>query len=132
MCGIFGMAGLPRDDLQCIVEAATAALGHRGPDGQGCYVASTPYPVALGHRRLSIIDLSPEANQPFWDSSDRYVIVFNGEVYNYKELIPPLEAAGHLFRTRSDTEVVLAALVVWGEAALPRLDGMFALLRINS
>jgi len=126
MCGLFGFAGFDRALSPAEVkafEAATATLAHRGPDNQGGWTAGGTY---LGHRRLSIIDLSATANQPFQDDSGRHVLIYNGEVYNYLELKAELEAEGVPFRTSSDTEVVLEALKRWGRQALNRFDGMFA------
>lgn len=121
MCGIWFSLGFAPDPAHIDVVA------HRGPDGSGWRVfESTAGPVALGHRRLSIIDLSDAAAQPMTYAEDRYRIVFNGEIYNYLELRDELRAAGHHFRTASDTEVLLAAYAEWGEAALDRLVGMFA------
>src|SRR5262249_5574746 len=85
-------------------------------------------PVALGHRRLSIIDLSDAAAQPMAYADDRYWVTYNGEIYNYLELRDELAALGHVLHTRSDTEVLLAAHAEWGEGALDRLNGMFALV----
>src|SRR5262245_59945007 len=121
MCGIWFSLGFP-PDLTHI-----DAVAHRGPDGSGWRVfESTVGPVALGHRRLSIIDLSDAALQPMSYADGRYWVVYNGEIYNYLELRAELQAAGHQFRTESDTEVLLAAYSEWGEAALDRLVGMFA------
>lgn len=101
-------------------------LAHRGPDDHGVWVdASTG--VALGHRRLSILDLSPAGHQPMVSASGRYVMVFNGEIYNFPDLRTKLEACGVRFRGASDTEVLLAAIDRWGlEVALKRAHGMFA------
>ncbi|OQP66880.1 hypothetical protein A3860_00485 [Niastella vici] len=99
----------------------TDAMAHRGPDADGFFTNDT---IALGHRRLSIIDLSSSANQPIADHTGRYLIIFNGEIYNYrdvKKLLPE-----YPFSTNSDTEVLLAAYSKWGEACLPYLKGMFA------
>jgi asparagine synthase (glutamine-hydrolysing) len=123
MCGIAGI--LTRDPLSDAAKplgAMTDALAHRGPDSQGHWVSGS---VALGHRRLSILDLSDSGRQPMIDADRRFVIVFNGEIYNYVELRAQLESR-YSFRTSSDTEVLLAAWREWGEAALPRLYGMFA------
>jgi len=103
-----------------------ARLKHRGPDSQGVW-SSPDGAIALGFRRLAIIDLSPAGDQPMHSSDRRYTLVFNGEIYNFATLRRELEAIGHHFRGRSDTEVILAAVVQWGvEAAVKRLQGMFA------
>ena len=121
MCGIWFSLGFAPD------PACIAAVSHRGPDGSGWRVfESAAGPVALGHRRLSIIDLSDAALQPMSYAGGRYWMVYNGEIYNYLELREELREAGHPFRTDSDTEVLLAAYSHWGEAALSRLVGMFA------
>ncbi|MGD2253560.1 MAG: asparagine synthetase B, partial [Anaerolineales bacterium] len=96
---------------------------HRGPDGDGCFVAG---PVGLGHRRLAIIDLSAAANQPLSNQAGDLWIVYNGEVYNFESLRDDLEKKGHLFKTRTDSEVVLHAYEEWGEACVDRFNGMFA------
>jgi asparagine synthase (glutamine-hydrolysing) len=121
MCGIWFSLGLAPD------PAHIDAVAHRGPDGSGWRVfESTVGPVTLGHRRLSIIDLSDAALQPMSYANGRYWIVYNGEIYNYVELREELQEAGHRFMTQSDTEVLLAAYAHWGEAALDRFVGMFA------
>jgi asparagine synthase (glutamine-hydrolysing) len=121
VCGIWFSLGFAPD------RANIDVVAHRGPDGSGWKVfRSVAGPVALGHRRLSIIDLSDAAQQPMAYADERYWIVYNGEIYNYIELRGELEAAGRRFRTQSDTEVLLAALAQWGQAALDRLVGMFA------
>ncbi len=98
-------------------------ITHRGPDGQGLLV---DHPIYLGHCRLAIIDPTPEGHQPMGDSSGRYWISYNGEIYNYRELRRELEQLGSVFRSHSDTEVLLHAYRVWGRDLLDRLDGMFA------
>jgi len=123
MCGIWFSLGFPPD------PARIDLVAHRGPDGRGWQVFdSAAGLVALGHRRLSIIDLSEAAAQPMSYDDGRYWVVYNGEIYNYIELRRELEGAGHHFHTQSDTEVLLAAYAEWGEAALDRLVGMFALV----
>src|SRR5215471_9340450 len=121
MCGIWFSFGFPWD------AKFMDLVSHRGPDGRGWKVFDTVQgPLALGHRRLSVIDLSDAAAQPMSCADDRYWITYNGEIYNYIDLREELAAAGFRFRTRSDTEVLLAAYAHWGEAALDRLVGMFA------
>ena len=123
MCGLFGSIGFAPDPERIDIVA------HRGPDGRGWRVFDSPAgPVALGHRRLSIIDTSDAGLQPMTDPTGRYHLVFNGEIYNYKELRDELRLLGETFTTESDSEVLLRAYAVWGEAALPRLRGMFAFL----
>lgn len=127
MCGIFGWVksqGALNEAEIAAAKAATAKLAHRGPDHQGEWREG---PVFLGHRRLSIIDLSGAAHQPFHSRDGKHVIVYNGEVYNYLELQEGLKAEGDSFVTHSDTEVVLAALARRGTSALTGFDGMFAL-----
>lgn len=126
MCGLFGWVSRERplsDADRASARRATALLAHRGPDNQGEWSDERTY---MGHRRLNIIDLSASANQPMDDPSGRYAFAYNGEIYNYLELRPELEAEGCAFHTRSDTEVFLAALIRWGTGALTRVDGMFA------
>ena len=120
MCGIAGVIGLRGET---IVREMLRALEHRGPDAHGIEVSGL---ATIGHRRLSVIDTSAAANQPFTDNSGRYCLTYNGEVYNYLELRRELEAGGAVFRTHSDTEVVLQAFISWGEACLDRFNGMFA------
>ena len=121
MCGFTGWFDLHPQKKE-ILEKMTGTLAHRGPDAFGYY---TKGPIGLGHRRLSIIDLEASA-QPMVSSDGRYVIAFNGEIYNFQELRKELESLGRLFHTNGDTEVLLQALIQWGEGALPRLQGMFA------
>src|SRR5207253_5871641 len=95
---------------------------HRGPDGEGFFLEPG---IGLAHRRLAVIDLATGA-QPMRDGSGRLVISFNGEIYNFAELRRELEQLGHVFRTNSDTEVILEAWKAWGEDSIARLEGMFA------
>ena len=125
MCGIAGVVhldGAPTSPV--VLQRMTDAIAHRGPDGQGQWIEG---PVGIGHRRLAIIDLSPAAHQPMVNADHRYVLSYNGEIYNFRELRAELEALGFWFRSNSDTEVVLNALVAWGVKALDRFNGMFAL-----
>lgn len=125
MCGIAGILNLDRAPVSPVVlRRMTDAIAHRGPDGDGTWVEEG---VGFGHRRLAIIDLSPAGHQPMMSGDGRYVMTYNGEVYNFQELRVELEARGHQFRSRSDTEVVLNAYAEWGPAAVSRLNGMFAL-----
>jgi asparagine synthase (glutamine-hydrolysing) len=124
MCGIAGILrtdGAPADAQA--IHAMTRLIAHRGPDGEGHVVEGA---VALGHRRLAIIDLTDDARQPMESADGRFSLTYNGELYNFKELREELCRAGYRFRSRSDTEVVLAALARWGAAALLRFNGMFA------
>ena len=107
------------------LKRMTDALSHRGPDGEGFWFDEDEK-VGLGHRRLSIIDLSEAASQPMEYQSANYVITFNGEIYNYLELKNTLLKQGHYFQSDSDTEVLLAAYAQWGEYCLDKVDGMFA------
>ena len=127
MCGIAGVYGI--SDRSRFPEACGAvgrmveAISHRGPDAHGVWMDDDE--VVLGHRRLSIIDRREASNQPFIDSATGDVMVFNGEIYNYRELRPQLSGE-YAFQTDSDTEVALAAMQVWGRAALPEFNGMFS------
>lgn len=122
MCGINGIFGVEKmRDARTTVQGMNDAISHRGPDADGIYEGNN---IVLGHRRLSIIDLSVESNQPFFSDDKRYVMVFNGEIYNYNEL--KSELADFVFRTNSDTEVLLNAYCKWGIDFISRLEGMFA------
>ena len=124
MCGIvgyFNRAGEPGSPVW--IRRMTDVIAHRGPDGEGSFVEDG---VAFGHRRLAIIDLSPAGHQPMMSPDGRFVITYNGELYNFQELRLELEALGCQFRSRTDTEVILYAYAQWGEQALLRFNGMFA------
>lgn len=124
MCGIAGLVNLNGEAVSsAILKKMTDAIAHRGPDGEGQWVERN---VGLGHRRLAIIDLSPAGHQPMVSSDHRYVISYNGEIYNYRELRTELEREGFSFRSQSDTEVLLYAVTAWGVKALDKLNGMFA------
>lgn len=129
MCGLAGFFGpATRNDaeLSALAQRMNDTIYLRGPDSHGTWTDQT-CGLALGHRRLSILDLSPEGHQPMASRNGRFVIVFNGEVYNFRDLRAELEAAGHAFRGHSDTEVMLAAFCQWGVlAATRRFNGMFA------
>jgi asparagine synthase (glutamine-hydrolysing) len=125
VCGISGLVCLDGElspDVSAAITAMTDQLFHRGPDGEGCF--STPW-VALGHRRLAIIDRAG-GDQPIPNEDRTAWIVFNGEIYNHRELRRDLEARGHRFRTQSDTEAIVHAYDEYGDACVERLDGMFA------
>ncbi|ACH38633.1 asparagine synthetase [Citrifermentans bemidjiense Bem] len=125
MCGIFGALSPQSAPVEQLYEKI-ASLAHRGPDDSGCWV-SPDRTVVLGHRRLSILDLSQAGHQPMASSCGRYHIVFNGEIYNYLEIRDELAALGFLFSGSGDTEVVLASYRQWGADCLGRFNGMFAL-----
>jgi asparagine synthase (glutamine-hydrolysing) len=118
---------MTQEDLERQVVRMSNALRHRGPDDEGQWIDAA-CGVALGFRRLSILDLSPEGHQPMLSVDARYVVAFNGEIYNFKDLRDELQTLGHSFRGGSDTEVMLAAFVEWGiEPSIKRLNGMFAI-----
>lgn len=124
MCGICGYFNLDeREASQAVVRKMTDAIIHRGPDGEGYYCDRS---VALGHRRLSIIDLSDNGKQPMLSHDGNYVIVYNGELYNFPELKERLIACGYRFRSKCDTEVILYSYIEWGEQCLDLFNGMFA------
>jgi len=125
MCGVAGLINLNGDAVSpVILKRMTDAIAHRGPDGEGHWIEGN---VGLGHRRLAIIDLSPAGHQPMISADHRWVLSYNGEIYNYRELRTELEAEGFWFRSQTDSEVVLNALAHWGTDALLRFNGMFAL-----
>jgi len=120
MCGILGIMGRIDTDL---ARRCLATIRHRGPDGEGLWQDNG---VTLGHRRLAILDTSEAGRQPMSYANQRYWITFNGEIYNFIEIRAELEGKGHRFGTGTDTEVLLAAFVEWGESCLPKLNGMWA------
>lgn len=130
MCGITGFLGFPAETAAGdVLRSMTAAIAHRGPDDEGFWL-DAENEVGLGHRRLSIVDLSPNGHQPMVSADGRYLIAFNGEVYDFMDVRAELEAAGSAptWRGHSDTEAILAAISAWGvERALQRFTGMFAL-----
>jgi asparagine synthase (glutamine-hydrolysing) len=125
MCGIAGLfhPDVPKPVDPARIGAMTDVLAHRGPDGSGIWTAPG---IGLGHRRLSIIDLSDAATQPMLAEGGRFAISYNGEIYNYREVRAELEGKGHRFRTESDTEVILQGWTRWGPGCLDKLNGMFA------
>ncbi len=128
MCGIFGLLSekCSEREFSDDLRAMDRVLAHRGPDDSGSWI-DAKVGIGLGHRRLSILDLSPLGHQPMFSADQRYVISFNGEMYNFLEVRKSLATLGHSFRSQSDTEVLLAAISEWGiEQALVRFVGMFA------
>jgi asparagine synthase (glutamine-hydrolysing) len=126
MCGICGTTARSGDSVAAdTLDAMAATLRHRGPDDQGIW-CSPDGRVGFGHRRLSIIDLSPAGHQPMHDSTGRLTITFNGEIYNFLELRRELEALSHRFHPATDTEVILEAYRQWGLGFVDHLNGMFA------
>lgn len=127
MCGIFGLlkinSNLEEKDIN-LTNRASKMMIHRGPDDEGLWYDEN---VSLAFRRLSIIDLSSGGHQPMQSFDGRYVLIYNGELYNYLDLKRELSAKGYVFNSKSDSEVVLNALIEWGNLALPRFNGMFAL-----
>jgi asparagine synthase (glutamine-hydrolysing) len=124
MCGIAGIVNLHGEPASpVLIRAMTDAIVHRGPDGEGFFVDEN---VALGHRRLAIIDLSPAGHQPMVTADGRYVLTYNGEIYNFQEVRIHLEALGYQFHSRTDSEAVLYAYAAWGASCVHHLEGMFA------
>ena len=124
MCGIAGMLNYGSDPVTPpALRSMTDAIAHRGPDGEGQWIEEA---VGLGHRRLAIIDLSPFAHQPMMSHDNRYVLSYNGEIYNFRELRAELETIGYPFRSQSDSEVLLTAWAAWGVRSLDKFNGMFA------
>jgi asparagine synthase (glutamine-hydrolysing) len=130
MCGIVGILARKTQIPLSVLERATLSLAHRGPDDSGTVLVKETHPepleIGFGHRRLSILDLSPLGHQPMQDPVTASWIVFNGEIYNFRALKKELEENGVTFQSNCDTEVILAAYRVWGESSLTRLKGMFA------
>ncbi|MFA9421029.1 MAG: N-acetylglutaminylglutamine amidotransferase, partial [Gammaproteobacteria bacterium] len=124
MCGLFGALSFSGQSIEPgIARAMSEKVARRGPDDRGEWFDG---PVMLGHRRLAIIDLSPQGHQPMHDVGEQYTIVFNGTIYNYPELREQLISDGYVFHSHSDTEVILNAYARWGETCTEKLHGMFA------
>ena len=124
MCGLTGIFNYYKTPLpQETLKKMTRMIKHRGPDGEGFWRDGF---IGLGHRRLAIQDLTSAAHQPMVSNDGRYVIIYNGEIYNFKELKTHLKRKGYQFRSASDTEVVLNAWSFWGKKALLKFNGMFA------
>lgn len=123
MCGIVGAVGLTREPAPDLVERVLESIRHRGPDASGHVFREGTW---LGSRRLKVLDLRDEANQPMGDEASGVVLVYNGEVYNFLELREELERKGHRFETSGDTEVLLRGYLEWGDGLFPRCNGMWA------
>ena len=124
MCGIVGIINFDESPVSpVLLKNMTDIIVHRGPDGEGQWIDSN---VGFGHRRLSIIDLSPLGHQPMITKDGRFVITYNGEVYNFKEIRVELESLGYQFHSQTDTEVVLNSYAEWGTNCLKKFNGMFA------
>ncbi|MFM7309585.1 MAG: asparagine synthetase B family protein, partial [Flavobacteriales bacterium] len=124
MCGISGIYrwdGKPADERE--ISAMLTKIKHRGPNDQGCWMQGA---IGLGFVRLSIIDLSEAGHQPMVSEDGRYVLTFNGEVFNYIEIRDELKLAGVRFKTETDTEVLLHAYILWGKSCLHRFNGMWS------
>lgn len=124
MCGICGVINFKGEEVSpVLLRRMTDSIAHRGPDGEGWYRDKN---IGLGHRRLAILDLSPAGNQPMITLDGRFALSYNGEIYNHAEIRAELEALGHQFRSRTDSEVVLLSWVQWGKKCVGRFNGMFA------
>src|SRR5277367_3714819 len=130
MCGIFGIVARNARIPDGVLERGTLSLAHRGPDDSGTIVerdsAADSIEIGLGNRRLAILDLSPLGHQPMHDAETGNWIVYNGEIYNFRDVRDELEQSGTIFASQSDTEVLLKAYGRWGEKCLGELRGMFA------
>lgn len=122
MCGYTGFTN-HIDNSNRVIEDMMDQIRHRGPDAAGRYVDGD---IALGHRRLSIIDITEQGDQPIYNEDRTKVLVFNGEIYNYQDIRKDLLAAGHVFRTQTDSEVLIHGYEEYGPELLPRLRGMFS------
>ena len=124
MCGITGILNFDQQPVSySMIKLMTDSIIHRGPDGEGQW---TDNYIGLGHRRLAIIDLSPAGHQPMQTRDGRYILTYNGEVYNFKELRIELESLGYQFHSNTDSEVVLNAFAEWKDACVEKFNGMFA------
>ena len=124
MCGITGIINFDLEPTSAtLLKQMTDAIKHRGPDGEGHFIWNN---VGLGHRRLAIIDLSQAGNQPMQSQCQRFIITYNGEIYNYKQIRKELKSKGYQFKSNTDTEVVLYSYVEWGDSCVKKFNGMFA------
>jgi len=132
MCGINGFIDWNKQLGLEVLKKSTDIIGHRGPDDSGYQLFDlSPCTVGLGHRRLSVLDLSPLGHQPMADVSGKHVLIFNGEVYNFKEIRKPLEESGISFKSNSDTEVLLHALKKNGLQSIKDFIGMFTIAYLD-
>ena len=133
MCGIGGVSLISGSNLDgsAVITGMKKIQHHRGPDSQGQWWDNR-LGVGLCHNRLAILDLSPAGSQPMHSADGRFIIVFNGELYNFREIREKLKDKGAVFRSESDTEVLLEAYRIWGEKMLPLLRGMFAFALYDS
>src|SRR3989338_198155 len=129
MCGICGILDSNKNDFiqENLLHKMCAELRHRGPDDEGIYINKNSPRIGLGHRRLSIIDLSPAGHQPMANEDKDVWVICNGEIYNYKELRVELENKGHIFSSQTDTEVIVHLYEEFSERFIERLRGMFAI-----
>ena len=124
MCGIVGLFNLQQEPVSAeMLKRMTDIMAYRGPDGEGHFVDKF---IGLGHRRLSIIDLSPAGKQPMSNETGDIQVTYNGEIYNFKELRVELESRGHRFKSNTDTEVIVHGYEEWGDKCVERFNGMFA------
>ena len=124
MCGIAGVFSFDGEQVSPhTLRDMTNVIAHRGPDGEGLWAEGN---IGFGHRRLAIIDLTPAGHQPMVSANQRYVLTYNGEIYNFRELRTELEILGHRFKSQTDSEVILCAWVQWGQSCVERFNGMFA------
>lgn len=129
MCGIVGVFNLKGDPVSSQeIKKMTDSISHRGPDGEGIFIDEN---IGLGHRRLSILDVSSKGSQPMISKDGNWVIVFNGCIYNFRELKIELQSKGHEFVSTTDTEVIVEGLAEYGPSFFERLDGMFAVAAWN-
>ena len=130
MCGIAGMIDFNGKSSEKDLRNMTNSLSHRGPDDFGYYFKNLfNSQIGLGHRRLSILDLSEDGHQPMF--FDNLVIIYNGEVYNFKEIRNSLKKKGYTFNSNTDTEVIIKAYHFWGHDAISRLNGMFSIVILD-
>ncbi len=130
MCGFAGFVDFSNTSEEINLQKMCTSIAHRGPDAAGYFFdKNASYTIGLGHRRLSVIDVTEQSNQPFYYKD--FVLIFNGEIYNYKEIKQELSSLGHTFSTHSDTEVIIHGYEQWGEHFVEKCIGMFAIVIFN-